>query len=144
MDQLVHLCNSFVIFLESSDLTVQEALLLISQVKVFLEALDIGAKLLVFIGQLGVEILLEVHITLHVGHFTIPEVELAALLGVILLHQGNSSVDVSCLTILLFEGHLEALDSLCQSMLVGIEGCSKLLGTLALLLSLGLLILELV
>lgn len=118
-------------------------MLFVAKVEVLLEAFDIGPQLLVLISQFRIELLLEVHVTLHVCHFSVPEVELVPLLAVVLLHQGDSSSDISCLLLFLFERGLEDLDPVREGLFVGVEGCSQRLSSLTLLLRLHFLKLEL-
>ena len=43
-------------------------------------------KRLILISQFRVEVLMEVQVTLHISHLSVPEVEFTALLVVVLLH----------------------------------------------------------
>ena len=86
-----------------------------------LEALNIRSQVLVFLSELGVEVLLEVQVTLHVVNLAIPEVELVPLLAIILLHQGDTASDITLLSIFLLEIVLERLNSTLKSLLVSIE-----------------------
>lgn len=107
LDQLVHLGHPFIVFVEACDLAVQQVVLLVSHFEVGFEAVDVGAKGSVLVCKLHIEILLEVKITLHVGHFSVPEVKLAALLLVILFHQGNSLHDIVLTFFTVFEAVVE-------------------------------------
>ena len=101
MNELVHFCNPLVILLQAHNLPLKEFLLLVSHLKVCLQALNIRTKLLVLICKLHVEVLLEVQVTLHICDFTVPEVELIPLLRVILFHEGHASVHIPLLCVLL-------------------------------------------
>ena len=103
LNELVHLGNSFVIFLQANYLLVEDVMLLVTHLKVLFEAVDIDTQLLVLICKLHVEVLLEVQVTLHVRHLSIPEVELASLLLIVLLHQGHSAIHVPLLAIHLLD-----------------------------------------
>ena len=90
-----------------------------------LETFDISSQLLIFIGQLDIEILLEVHISLHVSDLAVPEVQLIALLGIVSLHKGDSLADVNVLVIFLFDVFFKMVDAVLQSLLVSVEGGSE-------------------
>ena len=91
LHQLVHLGDSLVVLLKTSNLSVQKTVLFVAHFQVFLQALHIRPKLLVFICNLYIEVLLEVQVTFHVRDLSVPEIELTPLLGIILLHQGDAS-----------------------------------------------------
>jgi hypothetical protein len=103
MHQLVHLGNSLVVFLETTDLSVQKTVLLVAHIEMLLQALHVFTKLLIFISNLHVEILLEVQVALHVSNFSVPEVKLTPLLSVVLLHQGHASGHITSTGLLFFE-----------------------------------------
>jgi len=73
------------------DLLVQNNVLFFFDLEVLAEALDVGLERLIFISKLRVEVLMEVQISLHVGHFAVPEVQFAALLLVVLLHEAHTA-----------------------------------------------------
>jgi len=87
LHKLEHLGDPFVVFLEAANLLVQDSMFFVSHLEVLGEALDVSLKSMVLISQLRVEILMEVEVTLHVRHFTVPEVELATLVLIVLLHE---------------------------------------------------------
>ena len=99
-----------------------------------LEALNISAQVLVLIGQLRVEVLREIQVTLHVIHFAIPEVQLVPLLRVVLLHKSHATSYILFLTIIFFESALEVMHSVLQGLLVSVEGCAQRLSSLTLFL----------
>ena len=68
-----------------------------------LQALNISAKLLILICKLHVEVLLEVQVSLHICDLTVPEVELISLLRVILLHEGDASINISLRVVFLLD-----------------------------------------
>ena len=108
-----------------------------------LEAVDIDAELLVLISELLIEVLLEVQVTLHIGDLAVPEVKLAPLLLVILLHQGDAMVHFSLLLIFFLDLGVKVIDTTLHGIFVSIKGCSELLSSLSLLISLDLLKLKL-
>lgn len=132
LNQLVHLGNPFVIFLKAAYLAVEQTVLFVAHLKVLLEAFDIRAQILVLVGQLRVEVLLEVQVTLHVVHFAVPEVQLVSLLAVVLLHESDATRDIALLPVFVLHVILEGLHSTLQSLLVCIEGCSERFSSLAL------------
>jgi len=136
MHQLVHLGNSLVVLLKTANLSVQKTVLLVAHIEVLLQALHVFTKLLIFIGNLHVEILLEVQVTLHVSNFSVPKVELASLLVVILLHQGHASGHITSTGLFLFEVLLQGLDSAVKSLFVGVEGSTQRFSSPTLLLGL--------
>ena len=99
LNQLVHLGNPFVIFFEAANLAFEQTVLFVAHLKMLLQAFDICAQILVLVGQLRVEVLLEVQVTLHVVHFAVPEVQLVSLLTVVLLHESDAARDVPLLAI---------------------------------------------
>ena len=132
LNQLVHLGNPFVIFLKAAYLAVEQTVLFVAHLKMLLQAFDVGAQILVLVGQLRVEVLLEVQVTLHVVHFAVPEVQLVSLLTVVLLHESDAASDIPLLTIFVLHVILEGLHSILQSLLVRIEGRAERFGPLAL------------
>lgn len=111
-------------------MTIKQAVLLVPEVKMFLETFDIGTERLVLIGKLGVEILLEVQVTSHICNFSVPKVELTSLLLIVLLHQGDTARHIPCTTLLVLERRLQRLDAISQGLLVRIEGSSQRLSPL--------------
>ena len=106
-------------------------MLLIAHVEVRFEAFNISAELLVFVSELHVEVLLEVQVSLHVGHLAVPEVQFVSLLRVVLLHQGHASVNISLSTVLVFDIAFELLHAALQGELVRIEGSPQGLSSFA-------------
>ena len=103
MNELVHSSDSLVIFLQAHNLLIEELLLLVTHLEVRLQALNISTELLILICKLHVEVLLEVQVTLHICDFTVPEVELISLLGVILFHEGDTSVHIPLRVVFLLD-----------------------------------------
>ena len=132
LNQLVHLGNPFVIFFKAAYLAFEQTVLFVAHLKMLLQAFDVGAQILVLVGQLRVEVLLEVQVTLHVVHFAVPEVQLASLLTVVLLHESDAARDIPLLAIFVPHVVLEGLHSALQSLLVCIEGRAERFGPLAL------------
>lgn len=108
-----------------------------------LQALDVLAQRLVLICQLHVEVLLEVQVTLHVRHFAVPEVELASLLLIVLLHERQTAVNFTLAFLLALQVLLEELDAIHHGLLVRVEGRTQLLSPVSFLLRLLLFILKL-
>ena len=132
LNQLVHLGNPFVIFLKAANLAVEQTVLFVAHLKMLLQAFDIRAQILVLVGQLRVEALLEVQVTLHVVHFAVPEVQLVSLLTVVLLHESDAARDVPLLTVFILHLNFEGLHSTLQSLLVCIESRAERFSPLAL------------
>lgn len=80
-------------------------MLLVTHLEVLLETLNISAQVLVLVSQFGIEILLEVQVTLHVIYFAVPEVQFVSLLAIVLFHQS----DATCYVLLLSVLHLEVI-----------------------------------
>ena len=91
LNELVHFRDPFVVFLEGANLAIEQAVLLVAHLEVLLEALDVGAQVLVLLRQLPIEALLKVQVTLHVIHFPIPKVQLVSLLAIVLFHEGDTA-----------------------------------------------------
>ena len=136
LNELVHLCDPLIVFLEATYLTLEQTLLLVSEVEMLLEAFNVGAQRLVFISQFSVEVLLEVHVTTHVRNFSVPEVELSSLLLIVLLHKSDSTGHIFRPSLPFLEGSLQSFDTIIEGLLVCVKGCSQLLGSLTLLMSL--------
>ena len=124
LDEFVHLGDAFVVFMQASDLAVQQVVLFVPHLKVLLQAVDIGAQRLVLISKLSVEILLEVQVTLHVCHFSIPKVELTSLLLIVLFHQSDSSHDIFLLILALLETLIKNRNLVLKCLFISIE-CSS-------------------
>ena len=71
--------------MEASYLSGQQGLLFVLEFKMLLQTVDIKFELFVLFSQFRVELLLEVEIPPHIGHLSIPEVELIALMAIVLL-----------------------------------------------------------
>lgn len=136
LHKLVHLCNPFVVFLKTCNLPVQQIVLFVAHLEVFLEAVHVCAERTILLSKLRVEVLLEVEVSLHVGHFAVPKIEFASLLLIILLHQGDSSANVRVLDIFFLEIGLKGLNSDLQCLLVRVESCSERFSPLSLFLRL--------
>lgn len=143
MHKLVHLCNPLIVFLESTDLTDEEIVFFVSHLKVLLETLNICAQRLILICKLDIKVLLEVHISLHIGHFAVPEIKFISLHGVVLLHQDHSLGHISLLIFFFFDTVLQRLHTPLQGLFVGIKSGSQGFSPLSLLLGSDLLLLEL-
>ena len=87
LNKLEHLSDAVVVLLQAADLLVQDGVLLVSHLEVLLQTLNVLLERMVLIGELRVEVLMEIQVALHVRHFTVPEVELTTLLLVVLIHK---------------------------------------------------------
>lgn len=100
------------------------------------ETLNVSLQRLVLVGQLRVKVLMEVQVTLHIGHLAVPEVELAALLTVVLLHEADAAGHIFRLLFFFAQLSFHVLQTVHHSLLVGIERGAETLGSISLLLRL--------
>lgn len=100
-------------------------MLLVTHLEMLLEAFDISAQALVLVSQLGIEILLEVQVTLHVVHFAVPEVQFVSLLAIVLFHESNATGNILLLSVLRLEVIFKRLNPILQGLLVGVESGAK-------------------
>ena len=118
-------------------------MLLLFDLEMPAETLNVSLQRLVLVSQLRVEILMEVQVTLHISYLAVPEVELAALLTVVLLHEADAARHIFRLLLFFAQLPFHILQTVHHGLLVGIECGAETFGSVSLLLRLDSLSFEL-
>ena len=112
--------------MKASDLSGQQVLLFVLQFKVLLQIVNVRLELPILLTKSSVELLLEIQISPHICHFSVPEVELVTLMVIILLSLCQSALNLGSLSFFQLQVLLQFLHPLSQGILVSVESSSKL------------------
>jgi hypothetical protein len=124
LDQLVHACDPIVVLLEALDLHREDTLFLVFHLKALFQTINVVHEGPVLFCELRVEVVLEVHVSSHVGHLAIPESKFISLHLVVGLHVVDTLCQISLRVVFVLDHILKLLYALLESSTVSLESKS--------------------